>query len=60
MAGRHILNIVYHLLSQRTTYRELGATYFEQHHIEQLKRRSLDQLRNLGFQASLTPMPKAA
>jgi hypothetical protein len=48
------------LLAKRTTYRELGATYFEQRHIEQLKRRCLDQLRNLGFQANLTQMAKAA
>ena len=60
VVGRHILNIAYHLLSERTTYRELGATYFEQRHIEQLKRRCLDQLRNLGFQATLTQMAKAA
>jgi transposase len=60
VVGRHILNIAYHLLAQRTTYRELGATYFEQRHIEQLKRRCLDQLRNLGFQATLTPMANAA
>jgi len=60
VVGRHILNIAYHLLAQRTTYRELGATYFEQRRAEQLKRRCLDQLRNLGFQATLTPMAKAA
>ncbi len=60
VVGRHILNIAYHLLAERTTYRELGATYFEQRHLEQLKRRCLDQLRNLGFQTTLTPLSKAA
>jgi len=60
VVGRHILNIAYHLLLEHTTYRELGATYFEQRRIEQLKRRCLDQLRNLGFQATLTQMAKAA
>jgi transposase len=60
VVGRHILNIAYHLLLERTTYRELGATYFEQRRAEQLKRRCLDQLRNLGFQTTLTKMPKAA
>src|SRR5262249_62245507 len=43
-----------------TTYRELGSTYFEQHRFEQHKRRCLDQLQNLGFQATLTQMAKAA
>jgi transposase len=60
VVGRHILNIVYHLLAERTTYRELGPSYFEQRRADQLKRRCLDQLRNLGFQATLTPLPKAA
>ena len=60
MVGRHILNIAYHLLVERTTYRELGATYFEQRRVEQLKRRCLDQLRNLGFQATLKPLAEAA
>ena len=59
VVGRHILNIAYHLLAQRTTYRELGPTYFEQRRAEQLKRRCLDQLRNLGFQAALTPLRAA-
>ena len=61
VVGRHILNIAYHLLTNSTvTYRELGPSYFEQRHAEQLKRRCLDQLRNLGFQATLTPLPTAA
>jgi len=60
VVGRHILNIAYHLLRERTTYRELGPTYFEQRRVEQLKRRCLDQLRNLGFDANLVPLPKAA
>ena len=60
VVGRHILNIAYHLLREHTTYRELGPTYFEQRRAEQLKRRCLDQLRNLGFEANLVPLPKAA
>jgi transposase len=60
VVGRHILNIAYHLLAERTTYRELGPSYFEQRRADQLKRRCLDQLRNLGFQATLTPLPNAA
>jgi len=60
VVGRHILNIAYHLLRERTTYRELGPTYFEQRRVEQLKRRCLDQLRNLGFDANLVPLPNAA
>ena len=60
VTGRHILNIAYHLLTKHDTYRELGPSYFEQRRAEQLKRRCLDQLRNLGFQATLAPLPTAA
>jgi transposase len=61
VVGRHILNIAYHLLADRNANcRELGPSYFEQRRADQLKRRCLDQLRNLGFQATLTPLPKAA
>jgi transposase len=60
VVGRHILNVAYHLLRDRTPYRELGPSYFEQRRAEQLKRRCLDQLRNLGFHATLAPLPKAA
>jgi len=60
VTGRHILNIAYHLLAEHTTYRELGPSYFEQRRAEQLKRRCLDQLRNLGFQATLAALPKVA
>ncbi len=58
--GQHILNIAYHLLANGTTYRELGPSYVEQRRAEYPKRRCLDQLRNLGFQATLTPLQKAA
>jgi transposase len=60
VVGRHILNIAYHLLAERTTYRELGPSYFEQRRAEQLQRRCLDQLRTLGFQATSTPLPNVA
>ena len=60
VVGHHILIIAYHLLAKRTTYRELGLAYFEQRRAEQLKRRCLDQLRTLGFQATLTPLHNAA
>ena len=60
VVGRHILEIAYHLITNQTTYRDLGPTYFEQRRAEQLKRRCLDQLRRLGFHATLSPMASAA
>jgi hypothetical protein len=50
------LNIAYHLLAERTTYRELGPSHFEQRRAEQLKRRCLD---TLGYQATLTQLKAA-
>jgi transposase len=60
VVGHHILTIAYHLLAQHSTYREAGAAYLQQRQAERAKRRCLDQLRNLGFQVTLTPLPKAA
>jgi hypothetical protein len=57
VVGRHILNIAYHLLAERTTYRELGPSYSNSAAPSSLH---VDQLRTLGFQATLTPLPKAA
>ena len=60
MVGRHILTITYHLLAKYSTYREAGTVYLQQRQTEQVKRRCLDQLHGLGFQVTLTPLPKAA
>jgi len=58
--GRHVLEIAYHLMAQPTTYRELGTDYFDRYRAERLKRRSLEQLRRLGYQVALTQIPTAA
>jgi transposase len=58
--ARHVLEIAYHLMAQAATYRELGTDYFDRYRAERLKRRSLDQLRRLGYQVTLTQLPTAA
>jgi len=58
--GRNVLEIAYHLMAEATTYRELGTDYFDRYRAERLKRRSLDQLRRLGYQVTLTQIPTAA
>ena len=58
--GRHVLEIAYHLMAEATTYRELGTDYFDRYRVERLKRRSLEQLRRLGYQVTLTQLPTAA
>ncbi len=49
---RYILEIAYHLLSEQTTYQELGIDYFD-YRAERFKRRSLAQLQRLGATKSL-------
>jgi transposase len=58
--GRHVLEIAYHLMAEANTYRELGTDYFDRYRAERLKRRSLEQLRRLGYQVTLTPLETAA
>ena len=58
--GRHVVEVAYHLTAEAATYRELGTDYFDRYRAERLKRRSLEQLRRLGYQVTLTQLPTAA
>jgi len=52
-----ILVMIYHILTKREVYRELGANYFdeqERHHVE---RRLVRRLERLGYEVSLQPSP---
>lgn len=54
MAVAHaILVIVYHLLRDQTTYRDLGVNYFDQHEQEKVSRRLVKRLEKLGYKVSL-------
>jgi hypothetical protein len=53
--GRNILEIACHLLSEQTTYRELGIDCFDRSRAERLKRQSPAQLQRPGYQVTLTP-----
>lgn len=56
MAVAHsILVIAYHLLRDGTTYRDLGANYFEQRNPEQAARRLAQRIEQLGFSVSFHP-----
>ena len=55
-----ILEIVWHLLAQGTTYRELGADYLHRRNTEQTARRHIRFLETLGYRVTLEPMPAAA
>lgn len=48
-----ILVIIYHVLKEETTYRELGNTYFQERERDAVKRRALRSLERLGYDVSL-------
>jgi transposase len=58
--GHTILVIVYHLVKLETTYRELGADYFDRLNSERLKRNLVRRLEGLGLDVTLKPKEPAA
>jgi hypothetical protein len=53
-----LLVIIYHVLSTKKPYEELGADYFDQLDKTRLERRSVQRLEQLGY--TVTLLPKAA
>ncbi|MHB8625698.1 MAG: hypothetical protein ACYDBJ_11680 [Aggregatilineales bacterium] len=56
--ARSILVIAYHRLRDETEYKELGVDYFDQRDYEQVERRLVKRLEQLGHK--VTPEPLAA
>jgi transposase len=54
--GHTILVIAYHLLSEGTTYRDLGANYFDERERQAVERRLVHRLEGLGYTVSLAPV----
>jgi transposase len=52
-----VLVIVYHVLTTKQPYHELGADYFDHLHHPQLERHHVRRLEQLGYTVSLTPLP---
>lgn len=48
-----ILVIIYHVLDQRTSYRELGDDYFERYNVDRQRNRLIRQLESLGLRVSV-------
>ncbi len=60
MAVAHrMLVIIYHLLSEGTTYQERGETFFEERDRDATERRLVNQLHRLGYQVELQPIAQA-
>jgi len=54
-----ILVIIYHLLSNQTTYQEKGETFFEERDREGREKRLVRQLSSLGYHVELQPIALA-
>ena len=58
MAIAHrLLVIVYHLLTRKEDYKELGFQHFEKEKAEQKKKQAVKELEKLGFQVTIEPQP---
>jgi transposase len=53
--GHSILVIAYHLLTEDSTYRELGGHYFDQRQQQAVERRLVRRLADLGYKVTLEP-----
>ena len=48
-----IMTIVFHLMTKKETYKELGADYFDKRREEVIVKQSVRRLESLGFTVSL-------
>ena len=53
--AHQILVIVYHLLTRKENYKELGSSHYDQQAIDIKKKRAINHLKNLGYEVTLTP-----
>jgi transposase len=50
-----LLRIVYHVLAEGTVYRDLGADYYDRHHVGRVTRRAIHLLERQGYRVTLAP-----
>jgi transposase len=48
-----MLGIIYHMLTKRQVYKELGADYFDRRQKESLVKRTIKRLELLGYQVTV-------
>ena len=51
--GHAILVIIYHMLSEHTSYQDLGGNYFDEHDRQATEKRLVRRLEKLGYQVEL-------
>ena len=54
--GHSILVMVYHILSRRVPYRELGPLYFDARNRQRVQQRLVQRLERLGYSVNLQPV----
>jgi Transposase IS116/IS110/IS902 family len=55
--GHRVLVMIYHILTKRTPYRELGGTSFDARERDRVQRHLVHRLERLGFAVTLTHAP---
>ena len=55
-----ILTAIYHIIVKRVPHVDLGVAYFDKRAPQAKLNRLLKQIKSLGFEAQLQPIPKAA
>ena len=55
-----LLVTIYHMLRDNKPYQDLGADYLEKQDSEQIQRRAVMRLQQLGYEVSLTPKKEVA
>jgi transposase len=58
--GHTILIMAYHIIKEQSTYKELGADYFERLNEQAIIKRLTARIQNLGYQVELTKTELAA
>ena len=58
--GHSILVIIYHLLSRKVSYTELGGDYFDRRNVEVQRTRLIRKLEALGVKVTVEALPEAA
>lgn len=51
--GHAMLKIMYHMLSEHTSYQDLGGNYFDEHDRQAHEKRLVRRLEKLGYQVEL-------
>lgn len=53
--AHHLLVVVYHLLTKREMYKELGSDHYEKQKNENRKQNAINSLKKLGYEITLIP-----